>query len=166
MRSWSNRLRIEPPSAPGRPGQFFRAGSAAVISNASGLILGFERIEHPGAWQLPQGGLKGQETPLRGVYRELYEETGLAPDQLALQASYPDPLVYELPFPLRNAKVGRGQVLYCFLFRLLGKEGDIELSPGGEFRSWKWLSFPELLSTVVAFRKPVYQKLADWVLTG
>ncbi len=148
---------------PLQPGQFFRAGAVAVISNASGLILCCERTDTPGAWQLPQGGLKEQESPLQAAYRELREETGLFPEHLTWLASCADPLVYELPAELRNARVGRGQVLYGFLFRLQGSEETSAVHLGEEFRSWTWMSFPELLAAVVAFRKPVYHTLAAWV---
>ena len=143
---------------------FFRAGAAAVISNDAGQILCFERADHPGAWQLPQGGLKDLEEPLQAVYREIFEETALASNQLALLDAHPEPLAYELPAELRNPEVGRGQVLYWFLFRFLGQESSIELSRGKEFRSWQWLSFSRLLEIVVAFRHPVYRRVADWVL--
>lgn len=148
---------------PMQPGQFFRAGAVAVISKASGLILCCERTETPGAWQLPQGGLKELDSPLQAIYRELREETALSQEHLTLLASCQEPLVYELPAELRNAKVGRGQVLYGFLFRLQANEASKAVRLGAEFRSWSWMSFPELLAAVVAFRKPVYQKLADWM---
>jgi putative (di)nucleoside polyphosphate hydrolase len=148
-----------------RPEQFFRAGAAAVIRNASGLILCFERIDTPGAWQLPQGGLKEHEEPLQGIYREIFEETALPPDQLELLTWYPEPLAYELPAGLRNAKNGRGQVLYCFLFHLVGTDTTIDLARGEEFRSWKWISFQGLLTSVVEFRRPVYRRLAEWFQT-
>ena len=148
-----------------RPEQFFRAGAVAVISNASGLILSFERIDTPGAWQLPQGGLKEHEEPLQGIYREVFEDTALPPDQLELLTSYPEPLAYELPVRLRNAKNGRGQVLYCFLFHLVGTDTYIDVTRGEEFRSWKWTPFQGLLESVVEFRRPVYRRLAEWLQT-
>ena len=41
-----------------RQTQAFRAGVGAVILNADGKVLFFERRDIPGTWQMPQGGLK------------------------------------------------------------------------------------------------------------
>ena len=154
-------MKSHPTPVPG----FFRAGAAAVISNHSGQILCFERADHPGAWQLPQGGLKDGEEPLQAVSREIFEETALTSNQLVLLDIHPEPLAYELPVQLRNPKVGRGQVLYWFLFRFLGNEAAIKLSRGKEFRSWQWMTFSRLLEIVVEFRQPVYRRVAEWVQT-
>ena len=59
------------------PAQYFRAGVGAAIVNRGGLVLALERADIPGAWQLPQGGLKASESPLQAVFREVKEETGL-----------------------------------------------------------------------------------------
>ncbi len=58
--------------------KFFRANAAAVIVNDSGQVLAFKRPQARGlGWQFPQGGIKGGESPLQAVYREIQEETAI-----------------------------------------------------------------------------------------
>ena len=47
------------------PSMQFRAGVVAVVTDASGQVMAFERGDLPGAWQLPQGGIDVGETPAR-----------------------------------------------------------------------------------------------------
>lgn len=143
-----------------RHSQFFRAGAGAVIVDRQGLVLALERVDTPGAWQLPQGGLEHGEEPLAAARREAEEETGLAAAGLKLIDSFPEPLVYELPPLFRNEKTGRGQVQYWFLFRSAGGDSSIDVARGGEFRAWRWTPFAELIAVTAAFRQPLYRRLA------
>lgn len=143
------------------PAQFFRAGVGAVIINADGLVLVCERADVPGAWQLPQGGLKANESADAALVREVLEETGLSAEQLERVDAYPQPLAYELPLEMRSAKTGRGQVNYWFLLRLAAPESAVTLEAGGEFITWRWMTFEELLAGVVPFRRPVYAQVRD-----
>ena len=54
----------------------FRAGVIIVVEHSDGRVLGCERGDITGAWQLPQGGIDEGETPLAAAWRELEEETG------------------------------------------------------------------------------------------
>ena len=59
----------------------FRQGVVAVIvgregSDQEGQLLLFERKDHPGSWQFPQGGIEAQETAEEALLRELAEEIG------------------------------------------------------------------------------------------
>jgi putative (di)nucleoside polyphosphate hydrolase len=144
-----------------RPPQYFRAGVGAVIANRDGRVLALERADHPGAWQLPQGGLEADEEPLDGVHREVAEETGVGASALELIDTYPEPLAYELPAAKRSAKTGRGQVQYWFLFRLTGGDSDVDVTAGREFRAWRWAALDEIVAGVAAFRQPVYRRLHE-----
>lgn len=141
--------------------QFFRAGVGAVIINATGLVLAFERSDTAGAWQFPQGGIDDQEEPVTSVYREIKEETGIAPEVLHLIRPYPHLLSYELPPEWRSPKIGRGQTQQWYLFRLLAEETLLDLPCPGEFSSWRWMTFTELLPLIADFRKNVYRCLAQ-----
>jgi len=143
------------------PEQYYRAGVGAVIFNRRGNILALERADIPGAWQMPQGGLKAAEAPVDAVFREVAEETGIGPHALQLIDTYPEPLVYDLPAGARNTKTGRGQVQYWFLIRFEGQDGSIDVKAGGEFRAWQWIPFQSLLTSVAEFRKPLYQRIAE-----
>src|SRR5438874_5948950 len=70
------------------PAQYFRAGVGAVIVNSKGLVLAMERVDIPGAWQLPQGGIERSEEPLRAAFREVAEETGIPESDLELVDAY------------------------------------------------------------------------------
>lgn len=140
----------------GKKPQFFRANAGAVLCNAEGQILAFERADVPGAWQLPQGGMDADEDPHTTALREVHEETGIAGGALTLLGTHPELLAYELPENLRRAKTGRGQVQYWFYFSCENPCIDL----GKEFRAWKWTGFDELIDTVVDFRRPIYAKLA------
>ena len=139
--------------------QTFRAGVGAVILNKSGKVLGLERKDIPGAWQLPQGGLE-DESPLEAIKREIHEETGIEASDLELLSTESRLLAYELPVEARRKKTGRGQVQYWFLFRFTGQDDAITLGDKKEFRAWKWMPMDKLVTKVVSFKQPVYYVLA------
>ncbi len=143
------------------PSQYFRAGVGAVIVNGEGWVLGLERADVPGAWQLPQGGLDTSEEPLEAAFREVSEETGIAAGGLELLQACAEPLAYELPPAMRTTKTGRGQAQYWFLFRFRAREDAIDVISGREFRSWQWIPIDRLIELTADFRRPVYQRLAE-----
>ena len=141
-------------------GEYFRAGVGAIILDGAGQVLALERSDVGNAWQLPQGGMRQRESPLKAVLREVEEETGLSESQLEFVEQLPELLAYELPEGFRNEKTGRGQVHYWFVFRV---KGDIPriTPPPGEFRRAHWTRLERLVEGVVEFRKPVYSRLAE-----
>jgi len=143
------------------PSQYFRASAGAVIVNRRGLVLAIERADTPGAWQLPQGGLKASESALAAVFREVQEETGIPKRDLELLDSYPEPLAYELPADVWSKKTGRGQVGYWLLLRFEGTDQVITIERSSESSSWKWMRFDRLVGSVADFRKPVYRRLYE-----
>ncbi len=144
------------------PQQYFRAGVGAVIVNQQNLVLALERADVLGAWQFPQGGLEMGEEPCDAVLREVEEETSIPSNYLDLIKTVPDLLAYELPFSAQNKKMGRGQVQYWFIFRFKGPDEVIDVSKGGEFYSWKWIPFKDVVKNVVSFRKNVYCRLFEF----
>jgi len=143
-------------------GEFFRAGVGAVIVNEKGQILVLRRAgTSPGAWQLPQGGLQEGEGPRDALWRELEEETGISPRQLAILDQYPEWTAYELPGEYRNEKVGRGQVQKWFLCRLADEFSRVR-PDGAEFDAYEWVEKEELLKRAVAFRLPVYRRVLEY----
>jgi len=141
--------------------QTFRANVGAVIINGDGLVLALERKDFPGSWQCPQGGLDNDEEPLEAVRREILEETGIHASSLELLERHPDWLAYEFPEEVQAVKAWRGQAQKWYLFRLKGKDSQITLGEGKEFRAWEWVRMETLLSRTVDFRRPVYQELAQ-----
>ncbi len=125
--------------------------------------MAFERSDVPGAWQLPQGGIDVGEPTDAAAWRELFEETGLGPEQVDLVGEYPEWTAYEWPAELRAAGKGRGsgrlgQAQRWFIFAVRGD--DVEPVPDGvEFSTWRWVDREWLIERVVEFRRESYRKV-------
>ena len=149
------------------PSMQFRAGVVAVVTNSAGQVMAFERSDVPGAWQLPQGGINVAEDITAAAWRELFEETGLGPDQVELVGEYPEWTAYEWPAELRAAGKGRGghrlgQAQRWFFFRVV--DDAVEPTPDGiEFSTWRWVDRDWLIAQVVEFRRPSYHKVLSGV---
>ena len=55
----------------------YRPCVGLVLFNKDGHVFVGSRIDSPGAWQMPQGGVDENEATIDAVIRELKEETGL-----------------------------------------------------------------------------------------
>ena len=142
--------------------EYFRAGVGIVVIDRVGRVLGLERCDIPGSWQLPQGGIDPGEEPLDAARRELDEETGISWRFVELLAEYPSWLAYELPASHRSSKTGRGQVHRWFLVRFVGDDSGIDLNAdvgGGEFCGWRWMPIDELMVLTWEIRQPIYETL-------
>jgi putative (di)nucleoside polyphosphate hydrolase len=120
--------------------------------------------EGPGAWwQMPQGGIDASEDPRTAALRELEEETGIR--SVTIIAESPGWYTYDLPENLRpKAWGGRycGQRQKWFVARFHGSDDEIMLVRPGhepEFDDWRWASLDELPGLIVAFKRPVYERL-------
>ena len=147
--------------------EFFRANVGVVLTRPDRRVLVFERIDKPGEWQLPQGGLDEGEEPAVAALRELHEETGIGSELVDPIAEHPCWLAYELPPDRRRRKSGRGQVQKWFLFEFLGDDDAIDLVPSGgqrpEFSAFRWVAMGELVETVWDVRRPIYRALLhEW----
>jgi putative (di)nucleoside polyphosphate hydrolase len=145
--------------------QFFRANVGIAVARADGRVLALERIDQPDRWQMPQGGLNSTEEPVEASLRELREETGLRADQVELVAEFPGWLAYELPPGRRRKKAERGQVQKWFLYRFLGTDDDIDLTPPKgerqEFRDFRWMDLSTLAEDMWEVKRPIYRALAE-----
>ena len=145
--------------------QTFRANVGIAVARADGLVLALERIDQPDRWQMPQGGLNVGEEPAEASLRELREETGLHPEHVELVAELPAWLAYELPPARRRDSRARGQVQKWFLFRFLGTDEDIDLTPPKgerqEFRAFRWMDLAELADGMWEVKRPIYLALVD-----
>jgi len=139
----------------------YRLGVGIILMNAEGLVFVAERIDTPGAWQMPQGGIDEGEDPLPAAFRELEEETGTAKAELLVESR--DWLAYDLPEEIRG-KVWkgryRGQKQKWFLFRFTGSDSDIDIATEHpEFSSWKWAAPRLLPEMIVGFKQDLYRQV-------
>jgi putative (di)nucleoside polyphosphate hydrolase len=114
---------------------------------------------------MPQGGLNVGEEPVDASLRELQEETGLAADRVELVAEHPEWLAYELPPARRRNERARGQVQKWFLYRFLGDDEDIDLTPPKgerqEFKAFRWMDLGELAGSMWEVKRPIYLALVE-----
>lgn len=141
----------------------YRPCVGVVLMNAQGLIFVGERMDTPGAWQMPQGGIDEDETPKQAALRELEEETGVPPDLVEIAAEHPDWVLYDLPDHLIG-KVWkgrfRGQRQKWFLLRYQGDDAQIDLAKHHkEFARWRWMTPDQVIRDIVPFKRPVYEKV-------
>lgn len=142
--------------------QGFRANVGIVLMHDDGRVFLGRRVGGRG-WQFPQGGVKRGEPLEQALFRELKEEVGLDPGEVAVAASTRHWLRYRLP----QRYVRRGQVPLCigqkqrwYLLRLRTDEPPFRFdhTDEPEFDQWRWADFWEPVREVVAFKRLVYRK--------
>ncbi|MEM9343348.1 MAG: RNA pyrophosphohydrolase [Pseudomonadota bacterium] len=139
----------------------YRPCVGVVLARADGLVFAGERIDAPGAWQMPQGGIDEAETPQRAALRELEEETGVPAGLVDVEAETRDWVRYDLPDDLVG-KVWkgryRGQEQKWFLLRFSGADADVTIeTEHPEFARWTWMPPAEVIENIVPFKRPVYE---------
>jgi len=142
----------------------YRLNVGAVLFGADDRVLVARRAGlADAAWQLPQGGIDAGEDPRTAIFRELEEEIGTAHAEIL--AEHPDWLHYDLPPALIGTAFRgryRGQRQKWFALRFLGTDAEIRLDAHAdpEFDAWKWVELEELPALAVAFKRPIYERLA------
>lgn len=71
-------------------GLLIHPGVAIVVHDSAGRLL-FVRSTQSGEWGIPAGGIELGESPLAAARRELWEESGIDCDDLALAAALGGP---------------------------------------------------------------------------
>ncbi|MDH2924926.1 putative (di)nucleoside polyphosphate hydrolase [Nicoletella semolina] len=143
----------------------YRPNVGIVICNKQGQVLWARRFGQ-NSWQFPQGGINEGENIEAAMYRELYEEVGLAKKDVQLLWVSKYWLKYKLPKRLVRAEnlqnpICIGQKQRWFLLQLLSDDNLINLktSKNPEFDSWRWVSFWYPVRQVVSFKRDVYRKV-------
>ena len=141
----------------------FRANVGIILMRDDGRLFLGRRIGNRG-WQFPQGGVRRGEHVEQALYRELKEEIGLDPAQVAVAASTRHWLRYRLP----PRFVRRDQVPLCigqkqrwYLLRLRSAADPsfrFDHTSEPEFDEWRWAEFWEPVREVVSITRPVYCK--------
>jgi len=141
----------------------YRPCVGVVLARPDGTVFAGQRIDTPGAWQMPQGGIDAGEAPEGAALRELLEETGVSADLVSIEAQTTDWVTYDLPEHL----VGklwkgryRGQKQRWFLMRFQGDDKDISIDTAHpEFSRWQWMAPDAVIGAIVPFKRAVYQQV-------
>ena len=144
----------------------YRPCVGIMLLNKQGLIFAAQRIDgQVPAWQMPQGGIDAGEEPKTAALRELTEETGIAASDVTLLGQTEDWVNYDLP-PELLGKVWkgkyRGQKQLWFLMRFEGEDHQINIATEHpEFSQWRWISAPEVVASIVPFKRAVYETVVS-----
>ena len=139
-----------------------RQGVGIIVLNKQNQVFVGKRKDNPvDKWQMPQGGIDQNETPLNAMKRELAEETSIK--NIKILKEIENWLEYELP-PNLLGKIWkgkfRGQKQKWFIVKFLGQDSEVNLNTKHqEFIEWKWIDYNSLPEVIVDFKKEVYKKL-------
>lgn len=141
----------------------YRKNVGIVVFNKVGNVLTGERIQFPGAWQFPQGGIDDSEDSLFAARRELYEEVGIKDAELI--AEYPDWITYDFPpeINIGHLRKYRGQIQKWYLFYWNNSIINCNLTiHEQEFKEVRFQTLPSTLNSIVSFKLEVYKKIVDY----
>jgi putative (di)nucleoside polyphosphate hydrolase len=139
----------------------YRRGVGIALVDRRGKVFVAERLDTPGAWQMPQGGIDKGESPRAAARRELAEEIGTGKAKIIAESR--GWLRYDLP-PHLVGRVWkgkyRGQEQKWFLMLFTGTDGEIDIATAHpEFARWKWMSFARLPRVIVGFKRAIYRQV-------
>jgi putative (di)nucleoside polyphosphate hydrolase len=144
----------------------YRKCVGVMLINKDGHVFVGQRIDNDtAAWQMPQGGVDKGEAPRDAALRELWEETGVNPHLVTIEAESHDWLPYDLPHDIvpRIWKGRyRGQEQKWFLMRFNGNDDQVNIATEhAEFSEWRWLPASELVANIVPFKRAVYTRVLE-----
>ncbi len=141
----------------------YRPNAGIMIINDKIEVLVGQRAKDTNkrTWQMPQGGIDSNETPIESAYRELFEETGIKDVRLIAQSQhwytydFPQWVVKEIKKPFK------GQTQKWFLFLYTGKSlsQDLKNRKDKELYNFKWVKPETLPVHVIDFKKHVYKQV-------
>ncbi|MDB2682691.1 RNA pyrophosphohydrolase [Alphaproteobacteria bacterium] len=143
--------------------KLYRPCVGIALFNRQGEVFVGERIDTPGSWQMPQGGIDAGEDIEVAALRELQEETGISSVEVLEIAS--ETIRYDLPPALIEKKMWKtnyaGQEQTWVAMRFVGDEAEVNLSAHEppEFSQWKWVNLAETLDLIVPFKQDVYRQV-------
>lgn len=146
----------------------YRPCVGIMLLNDNGHIFTAQRIDMPGAWQMPQGGIDDGEDMHQAALRELEEETSIPSSAVTITKQSANWIKYDLPDHLLGKAWGGkygGQTQRWFLMQLIGSETMINLATEHpEFNQWKWSTPQELVAEIIPFKKHVYEAVVAELL--
>lgn len=138
----------------------FRANVGIIIMDGDNRVLIASRNGRSG-WQFPQGGVQSLESAEQAMFRELREEVGLEPDDVAIAGVTREWIRYRLPKKyVRHEKspLCIGQKQRWFLLSLVADRDKLcfDLTDDPEFDQCRWVQYWEPVEEVIYFKRKVY----------
>ncbi len=142
----------------------YRPCVGLCLFNRDGLVFVGSRIDSPGGWQMPQGGIDDGEDIISAAYRELKEEIGTNKADIIKIAE--QKICYDVPPELSTKHWGgkyRGQEQTWVALRFTGNDSDIRLDAHlpQEFDKWQWVTLAETVNLIVPFKRETYSKVIN-----
>ncbi|MGB0719692.1 MAG: RNA pyrophosphohydrolase [Bdellovibrionales bacterium] len=142
----------------------YRPCVGIALFNDEGKVFVGERIDNPGAYQMPQGGIDEGEDLKTAALRELEEEIGTAKAEILRVAE--TPIRYDLPEHMRNRLwngIFMGQEQIWVAARFTGHPRDIILDAHAkpEFQAYQWVDLARTVDLIVPFKRDVYRQVVE-----
>ena len=140
----------------------YRRGVGLMVINQKKEIFVGKRIDAKyDTWQMPQGGIKEDETVSEAGLRELKEETNIVDVKIIHETK--NWLYYDLPeFLTKKLWAGqyRGQKQKWLLMYFFGSNSSINVNTvDAEFQEWKWINLSMIPNIVIPFKKHLYSSV-------
>ena len=155
------------------PEKPYRPNVGVALFNARGLVLigqarsaGPEVVAPGRDWQMPQGGIDGDEDIIAAARRELWEETNVS--SVTFLGATDEWWTYDFPpydGPWHKLTPFRGQRQRWVAFHFTGNDSEIDVTrPGNgqpqEFFAWRWEELARTPQLVTPFKQMTYEKVA------
>ena len=142
----------------------YRPCVGLMVFNDCGNVFSGQRFDNPSnAWQLPQGGIDENETPIEAAFRELVEETSIK--SVDYISEFPTWLDYDVPEKLANNLWNgkyKGQTQKWILLHFYGNNTEIDIrTKEPEFNNWLWMNPLKLPENAIFFKRTIYNKINE-----
>ena len=142
----------------------YRPCVGLAVFNVHGNVFVGNRIDTPGAWQMPQGGIDEGEDIKTAALRELKEEIGT--DKVTIIRIANKKIRYDVPMELSTKHWGgkyRGQEQTWVALRFTGDDSDIKLDAHlpQEFDKWQWVPLQQTVDLIVPFKRETYRSVIE-----
>ena len=142
----------------------YRRGVGLMVINKDKEVFVGKRIDTKNdTWQMPQGGIKEDETVIEAGFRELQEETMI--NEVEVIAETKNWLYYDLPeFLIGKLWEGRyrGQKQKWLLMNFFGNDSAIDVkTSSAEFKKWNWLELDKIPEVIIPFKKHLYSSVVE-----